>query len=57
MAYQTDLLEYGDLFDGNRWGGKIEELKEGGTCGTGNLDSMGGAIAADRLHEGAAGRE
>ena len=47
MAYETDLLEYGDLFDGNPVvDGKVEELKEGARAELANLDSMGGAIAA-----------
>jgi (2R)-ethylmalonyl-CoA mutase len=47
MAYETDLLEYGDLFDGNPVvDAKVEELKEGARAELANLDSMGGAIAA-----------
>jgi (2R)-ethylmalonyl-CoA mutase len=47
MAYETDLLEYGDLFDGNPVvDAKVEELKEGARAELANLDAMGGAIAA-----------
>ncbi|MFO7920403.1 MAG: protein meaA [Nioella sp.] len=47
MAYETDLLEYGDLFDGNPVvDAKVEALKEGARAELANLDSMGGAIAA-----------
>jgi (2R)-ethylmalonyl-CoA mutase len=47
MAFETDLLEYGDLFDGNPVvDAKVEELKEGARAELANLDSMGGAIAA-----------
>jgi len=47
MAYETDLLEYGDLFDGNPVvDGKVEALKEGARAELANLDAMGGAIAA-----------
>jgi len=47
MAYETDLLEYGDLFDGNPVvDGKVEALKEGARAELSNLDAMGGAIAA-----------
>ncbi|KUJ73771.1 protein meaA [Ruegeria marisrubri] len=47
LAYETDLLEYGDLFDGNPVvDAKVEELKEGARAELANLDSMGGAVAA-----------
>ncbi len=47
MAYETDLLEYGDLFDGNPVvDAKVEELKSGARAELANLDSMGGAIMA-----------
>ena len=47
MAFETDLLEYEDLFDGNPVvDAKVEALKEGARGELANLDSMGGAIAA-----------
>ncbi|MBO9445585.1 protein meaA [Ruegeria sp. R14_0] len=47
LAYETDLLEYGDLFDGNpAVDAKVEELKEGARAELTNLDSMGGAVAS-----------
>jgi (2R)-ethylmalonyl-CoA mutase len=47
LAYETDLLEFGDLFDGNpAVDAKVEELKAGARAELANLDSMGGAIAA-----------
>ncbi|MBB1490406.1 protein meaA [Paracoccus sp. MC1862] len=47
MAYETDLLEYGDLFDGNpAVAAKVEELKDGARAELKLLDEMGGAIAA-----------
>ena len=47
MAYETDLLEYGDLFDGNPVvDARVEELKSGARAELANLDSMGGAIMA-----------
>ncbi len=47
MAYETDLLEYGDLFDGNPVvDAKVESLKEDARAELANLESMGGAIAA-----------
>ena len=47
LAYETDLLEYGDLFDGNpAVDAKVEELKEGARHELATLDSMGGAIGA-----------
>ena len=47
MAYETDLLEFDDLFDGNpAVEAKVEALKEGARQELANLDSMGGAISA-----------
>lgn len=47
MAYETDLLEFDDLFDGNpAVDAKVEALKDGARHELGNLDAMGGAIAA-----------
>ncbi|MEX0348747.1 MAG: protein meaA [Paracoccaceae bacterium] len=47
LAYETDLLEYGDLFDGNpAVDAKVEALKEGARAELGNLDGMGGAVAS-----------
>lgn len=47
VAYETDLLEYGDLFDGNPViTAKVEALKDGARAELAQLDAMGGAIAA-----------
>ena len=47
MAFETDLLEYEDLFDGNPVvDAKVETLKDGARAELANLDAMGGAIAA-----------
>lgn len=47
MAYETDLLEYGDLFDGNpAVAARVEALKDGARAELALLDGMGGAIAA-----------
>ncbi|MCB2129645.1 MAG: protein meaA [Rhodobacteraceae bacterium] len=47
LAYETDLLEFGDLFDGNpAIAAKVEALKDGARDELRTLDSMGGAIAA-----------
>jgi (2R)-ethylmalonyl-CoA mutase len=47
MAFETDLLEYDDLFDGNpAVDAKVEELKAGARSELANLESMGGAIGA-----------
>ncbi|MEO0569103.1 MAG: protein meaA [Pseudomonadota bacterium] len=47
LAYETDLLEFGDLFDGNSVvDGKVEALKEGARHELAQLDGMGGAIGA-----------
>ena len=47
MAYETDLLEFDDLFDGNpAVDAKVEALKDGARQELAQLDAMGGAIAA-----------
>jgi (2R)-ethylmalonyl-CoA mutase len=47
MAFETDLLEFGDLFDGNPVvEGKVAALKAGARAELANLESMGGAISA-----------
>lgn len=47
MAYETDLLEYGDLFDGNSVvDEKVRVLKEGAREELEHIDAMGGAVAA-----------
>jgi (2R)-ethylmalonyl-CoA mutase len=47
MAYETDLLEYDDLFDNNpAVDCKVEALKAGARAELANLESMGGAIDA-----------
>ncbi|MCV2882651.1 protein meaA [Actibacterium sp. XHP0104] len=45
LAYETDLLEYDDLFDGNpAITRKVEALKDGARAELAQIDSMGGAI-------------
>jgi (2R)-ethylmalonyl-CoA mutase len=47
LAYETDLLEFDDLFDGNpAVDAKVEELKAGARAELKLLDDMGGAIDA-----------
>jgi (2R)-ethylmalonyl-CoA mutase len=47
LAYETDLLEFGDLFDGNPVvTKKVEELKDGARAELAQIDAMGGAIQA-----------
>ena len=47
MAYETDLLEYADLFDGNpAVEAKVEALKAGARAELARIDEMGGAVAA-----------
>ncbi|OJI93447.1 (R)-ethylmalonyl-CoA mutase [Planktotalea frisia] len=47
LAYETDLLEFDDLFDQNpAVDRKVEELKTGARAELANLGSMGGAIDA-----------
>jgi (2R)-ethylmalonyl-CoA mutase len=47
LAYETDLLEYGDIFDGSHViEAKVEELKAAAREELARIDAMGGAIAA-----------
>jgi len=47
MAFETDLLEFGDLFDGSHvMDAKVESLKEEARAELARIDEMGGAIAA-----------
>ncbi|MEL6510819.1 MAG: protein meaA [Pseudomonadota bacterium] len=47
MAFETDLLEYDDLFDGNpAVDRKVAALKEGARAELAQIDSMGGAVEA-----------
>ncbi len=47
LAFETDLLEYEDLFDGSHVvEGKTEELKAQARAELANLDEMGGAVDA-----------
>ncbi len=53
LAYETDLLEYGDLFDGSPViAAKVEALKDGAREELKTLDAMGGAIAAIEYMKG-----
>ena len=47
LAYETDLLEYDDLFDGNpAVARRVEALKDGARAELAQIDAMGGAVAA-----------
>jgi (2R)-ethylmalonyl-CoA mutase len=47
VAYETDLLEYGDIFDGSDLiEQKVEELKEEARAELARIQEMGGAVAA-----------
>src|SRR5882757_1473890 len=47
LAYETDLLEYGDIFDGSpAIAAKVEELKREAREELARIDQMGGAVAA-----------
>jgi len=47
LAYETDLLEYDDLFDGNpAIERKVTALKEGARAELAQIDAMGGAVNA-----------
>ncbi|MEM7709505.1 MAG: methylmalonyl-CoA mutase family protein [Pseudomonadota bacterium] len=62
LAYETDLLEYGDLFDGSPVvAAKVADLKDGARAELVRIDGMGGAVEAigymkGRLVESNAGR-
>ncbi|MBM3528564.1 MAG: protein meaA [Alphaproteobacteria bacterium] len=47
LAYETDLLEYGDLFDGSpEIARKVEQLKDEARDELRRIEAMGGAVAA-----------
>jgi ethylmalonyl-CoA mutase len=47
LAYETDLLEYGDIFDGSKEiAAKVEELKREAREELARIEQMGGAVAA-----------
>ncbi len=47
LAYETDLLEYGDLFDGNpAVAARVAALKQGARDELDTIDAMGGAVRA-----------
>jgi len=47
MAYETDLLEFGDIFDGSREiEAKVAALKEEARAELASIEKMGGAVAA-----------
>ena len=47
LAYETDLLEYGDIFDGStEIERRVAELKHEAMAELGRIESLGGAVAA-----------
>jgi ethylmalonyl-CoA mutase len=47
VAFETDLLEYGDIFDGStEIAGKVEELKADALAEMARIADIGGAVAA-----------
>jgi (2R)-ethylmalonyl-CoA mutase len=47
LAHETDLLEYGDLFEGSRViEDKVAEIEEGAWAEIARIEEMGGAISA-----------
>ena len=47
LAFETDLLEYDDLFDGNpAIDAKVAQLKDGARAELAHIDKMGGAVQA-----------
>ncbi|MEL7139148.1 MAG: protein meaA [Pseudomonadota bacterium] len=54
LAFETDLLEYGDLFDGNpAVEAKVEALKASAREELARIDEMGGAVAGIDYMKGA----
>lgn len=54
LAYETDLLEFEDLFDGNpAVAAKVEALKAGAREELATIDGMGGAVACIGYMKGA----
>ena len=55
-AYETDLLEYGDIFDGSKVvDAKVAALIEEALAELKIIQDMGGAVAAIGLYEAQAG--
>ncbi len=53
LAYETDLLEFDDLFDGNAAvDAKVTMLKDGARAELANIDAMGGAVSAIEYMKG-----
>jgi ethylmalonyl-CoA mutase len=53
LAYETDLLEYDDLFDGNpAIDRKVTALKDGARQELAQIDAMGGAVACIEYMKG-----
>ena len=47
LAYETDLLEYGDIFDGSaEIERKVDQLKQDARAELASIERMGGAVAA-----------
>ncbi len=47
LAYETDLLEYGDIFDGStEIAAKVAQLKDEARAELATIDAMGGAVEA-----------
>jgi (2R)-ethylmalonyl-CoA mutase len=47
LAYETDLLDYGDIFDGSKEiAAKVDELKREARAELARIEQMGGAVAA-----------
>ena len=57
LAYETDLLEYPDIFEGSKvMEGLVAELLEGAREEMARVAEHGGAVEAVAVHEGGAGR-
>ena len=54
LAYETDLLEYPDIFEGSKvMDGLVAELLEGARAEMARVAEHGGAVEARAVHEGA----
>ena len=57
LAYETDLLEYPDIFEGSKvMDGLVAELIDGARAEMAVVEEHGGAVEAVPVHEGGAGR-
>ena len=57
LAFETDLLDYPDIFEGSKvMDGLVGELLDGARAEMARVEERGGAVEAVPVHEGRAGR-